>query len=297
MKTMTRVWLACLLATNMSFAIAQEADEDGLKMTALNALMSAPPERALPIVTNVLDGDGSVALKQRALFVLSQINGDAAQELLLHYARSDEPALQHEAVRAIGIGGDREAIESLSTLYADADHALRDAIHSAYVIAGYAEGFYRIALNTDDPEEFEQAVNLLGAIGALDELRALRERGDMADKLIHAFAMAGDVETLSAMAQDSSNPEQQARAIRGLGIAGRGETAELLLQIYRSTEQPEIRESVRQALLMGGMDETALTLYRESSDPEDKRNLLQLLVMMDSEAAWDVIGQTLEEDE
>ena len=48
------------------------SDRDELKITALEALMSAPPERALPAVRKVLEGDSSDEVKESAL--LASVN-------------------------------------------------------------------------------------------------------------------------------------------------------------------------------------------------------------------------------
>ncbi|HEX2139077.1 MAG TPA: hypothetical protein VHG33_05135, partial [Woeseiaceae bacterium] len=80
--------LACLLlgvgaaaaAQTESAATSEESEQ--LKIAAVEALMSAPPERALSILTRVLEGEGSDELKERALFVVSQIDLPQAQELL-----------------------------------------------------------------------------------------------------------------------------------------------------------------------------------------------------------------------
>ena len=45
--------------------------------------MAQPPERALPIIKKVLAGPQTTLVKQRALFVLSQIDSPEAQEILV----------------------------------------------------------------------------------------------------------------------------------------------------------------------------------------------------------------------
>lgn len=298
MKTLTIVLLACALATAGGHACAQAADEEDLRMTALEALMSAPPERALPIVARVLAGDGSLALKQRALFVLGQIDEPEAREALLETARGGEPELRHEAIRAIGISGDPEAVAALRDLWAGGDDEDKLAILEAYLIADYAEGVYEIAANTDDPEEFEAAVSTLGAMDATEELRALRTRRGMSGPLIEAYAVARDVESLAVLAREADNPEQQVMAIHALGIAGDGEDlAPVLTDIYRGTTAQPVRIAVLEAFVLSDRDAALAELYRASSDPAEKRLILEKLVMLDSDVAWDVIGQTLAEDE
>ena len=68
--------------------------------------MQQSPERALPIIKKVLAGSQTKLVKQRAMFVLSQIDSPEANEILVQTARSSDVALRGEAIRSIGIGGD-----------------------------------------------------------------------------------------------------------------------------------------------------------------------------------------------
>ncbi|HEX2138590.1 MAG TPA: hypothetical protein VHG33_02640, partial [Woeseiaceae bacterium] len=207
-------------------------------------------------------------------------------------AASADGPLRYEAIRMIGIGGGPEALAGLSELYAGGDPETKEAVLEAYLIADDKEAVYRIAANAQDAEEFEDAVEMLGAMGALEQLRALRSRGDMSEVLIEAYAVAGDTESLRELATDRSNPERQAQAIQALGIAGAD--PEILVGIYRDANTPVIKEAVREGLLIGGHDAAVLQLFQESRDSTEKRELLELLVMMDSDAAWEVIDSTLE---
>jgi HEAT repeat protein len=267
-------------------------ESEALKLAAVEALIAAPPDKALPIVTKVLEGNGSDALKERALFVLSQIDLPEAHTLLVETARFADGSLRYEAIRMVGIGGDPEALAGLSELHASGDRATREAVLEAYLIADDKDAVYRIAANARDREEFEAAVEILGAMGALDQLRALRDRIDMSETLIEAYAVAGDTDSLRELAMDGSDPERQAQAIQGLGIAGAD--PQILVDIYRSTDSPTVKEAVREGLLIGGHDQAMLELFRETRDSAEKRELLETLVIMDSEAVWDIIDSTLE---
>ena len=103
MKQSFKVIVAAALLLFANDTVAQSADEDreSLRMTALEALISAPPERALPIVDKVLSGNHSTDLKERALFILSQIETPESQQRLLAFANDADGELQAEAVRMI----------------------------------------------------------------------------------------------------------------------------------------------------------------------------------------------------
>ena len=271
-------------------------DAEQLKVAAIEALISAPPQRALPIVTRVLRGDDSDEIKEKALFVLSQIETQEAQDLLVEVARTGSPELREEAVRMIGINGEPAAMAALADLYRAGDEDMREAVLEAYLIADDADAVLAIAEAATTPEEFESAVETLGAMNAADQLRALRGKKGMSEVLIEAYAVAGDVETLRELALDGSDPQQQAEALHGLAVAGGSAANETFLQVYRGTEDEELKEAALEAMLIAEYDEGVLILFQESQDPNEKRRLLQTLVNMDSDAVWDIIDATLEDD-
>jgi len=286
------------LAQSPVLEVSEVADEtELLKIAALEALMSAPPERALPLVSKVLSSNNSDEVKSRALFVLSQIDLPEAQSLLLDVARTGDGELRGEAVRMIGISGDAEALAGLADLYGSGDEELRDAVLEAYMIAGDNDAVFQIAANTSDAEEFGAAVEMLGVMGAQDELRKLRESSNFSDILIEAFAISGDFDTLREMALDGSDPEQQARAIEALGIVGGENVNATLIEIYRSTESADVKESALEGLLISGHEEGVVALYKASDNAQEKRKLLEILTIMGSDLVLDIIDAALAGDQ
>lgn len=288
--------LFMLSQAHQSFAqLETDRDAEELKVAALEALISAPPDRALPIVAKVVRGDGSDELKERALFILSQIDLPEAQVLLLEAAREGNGELRQAAIRMIGIGGDSDTLANLGAIYADGDEETREAVMEAYLIADDSSAMYQLALNAQTTDEFDAAVDNLAAMDALDELRALRDQTGVSEGLIDAYAVAGDIESLQVLAMDNDDPELQIQAIEGLGIAGDGdEVGGMLLGIYRGSDSADVKEAALHGMLIADHDDGVLELFRESRDATEKRELLQMLVMMDSEAVWDLIDATLE---
>jgi HEAT repeat protein len=293
LKTVSAVMLL-LMSTSGSAQPASPDDAEALKITALEALMSAPPERALPIVEKVLAGNNSDEVKERALFILSQIDLPAAQTMLLDTARQSGGEMRLEAIRMVGIGGQADALVALTDLYSTGDEDVRRAVLEAYLIAGDAQSVYQIAVNVDNEDDYEEAVEILGAMGARDELQELRNTRGTSATLIEAYAISGDAETLRKLALDTSDPELQGQAIEALGIIGGAEVKQTLVEIYQTTDAPDLRAAALDGLLIANHDEGILELYRASDNPAEKKELLQYLVMMDSEAVWDLIDSTLE---
>jgi len=288
---------ALLLLATGSLAQTQATDDESFRMTALEALITAPPERALPIVDKVLSGNHSADLKERALFILSQMETPESQSRLLAFANDGQGELQVEAIRMVGIGGDKDAIASLGDIYRGGNADVREAVLEAYLIADEATAVFEIAANTDDEDEFSEAVQMLGAMGAHEQLRELRGRAGLSESLIEAYAISGDSESLRELAMDNSNPEMQERAIESLGIVGGDGVNQTLMDIYASAANEDIKESALEGLLIAGHDAGVLELYRNAGDAAEKRQLLEYLVVMDSDAVWDLIDSALEGSE
>ncbi|RLA29564.1 MAG: hypothetical protein DRQ63_00520 [Gammaproteobacteria bacterium] len=289
--------LLVLMLVSTSFAQSDDAssadESEQLKIAALEALMSSPPDRALPLVTKVLAGDHSDEVKTRALFVLSQIDLPEAQNVLLETARNGSGDLRLEAIRMVGIGGNEEALAGLTAIYAGGDSDVKESVLHAYLIADDSNSVYEIAANATNDEEFETAVGILGVMGASEELRKLRDREGVSESLIHAYAMSGDFESLQALATDASNPERQMQAIQGLGIVGGDEVNAALLEIYRGSDSADVKDAALHGMMVADYDDGVLELFRASQDAGEKRELLRMLVMMDSDAALEIIDETL----
>lgn len=290
----TGIILALLLGS-VAAVQAQPVDteREALQIAAMEALISAPEERALPLARKVLDGNYSTELKARALFVLSQIDMPEAQEALVAAAKTGEGELREEAVRMIGINGSAAALAELGELYRGGDNELREAVLQAYLIADHADAVYELAVNAGSAEEFESAVGILGAMGATEHLARLRDRAGASEEWIQALAVAGDSATLRELALDGSDVGRQAAAIQALGIVGGDEVEATLLETYRAAGSDEVREAALQGMLIADYDEGVIELYRSSNDPAEKKALLEVLVMMDSDAAWDAIDSAL----
>ena len=288
---LTLLTIGTSLAQTEISEVAPESEV--LKIAALEALISAPPERALPLVSKVLSGNHSNEVKSRALFVLSQIELPEAQTQLLEIARSGDSELQAEAIRMVGIGGNKEALAGLAELHRSGDAKVRHAVLEAYLIAGDSNAVYEIAINTDDQESFAEAVEILGAMGARDELRKLRESTGFTSTLIEAYAVSGDFETLRELAMDGSDSGNQLRAIEALGIVGGPQVNATLVEIYNGAGSNEIKDAALHGFLISGYDEGVLELYRNSDDAMEKRRLLQTLTMMGSDKVMVVIDEAL----
>lgn len=269
-------------------------DED-LALAALEGLMSQPNERALPILKKVLAGSRSTLVKQRALFVLGQIDSPEAGQLLAETARSADPALRGEAIRSIGIGGDAKLLDGLMALYDGGSPEVKEEVLQAWLIAGRKDAIYQVALNAKSEDESTKAVRLLGAMGASEELRKLGDRPNATSGLVEAYAIAGDLTSLRKIVDGNGNRDLRIDAIRKIGIIDSDPARAALRDIYTRAADSEIRDAALQGMLIADDEQGVLSLYRAAKAGEEKRALLRTLSAMDGDAALQAIDAALED--
>jgi hypothetical protein len=280
---------------------ASDADNEELKLYALDGLMQVEPGQAVPVLEKLLAGNSSQRIKERALFVLSQSDSPRAREILLRTARSGQPiSLRCEAVKTLGIAGEPEDIATLATLAKDtsAPPEVRAAMIEAYLIADRPAELLGIAKSDPDPRIRAKAIDALGATDALPSLRQLwntEKDPALRAKLLEAFGVAGDVETLAKAARDSSEPQLRRKAIEGLGISGTPAARSALHQMYKEFSDPQDRRKVVEAFMIQGDAKTLIELFRAEKDPAMKKVILQQLSVMDdpdaTRAILDVLGE------
>jgi HEAT repeat protein len=292
MKTLAKLFLLTLTLLFAAPGNAQVDDNEELKLAAIEALMMAPDDKALPLVSKVLAGNHSDEVKEAALFILSQIDAPEAHATILKFANEESGELQLEAIRMIGISGG-ENMSNLMGIYDSGDSDAREAVLEAFMIAGDKEAVFEIA-KIAEGDDFEEAVEMLAVMGAREELRQLRSSRGTSEALIEACAISGDFECLRELAADDSNIELQIEAIEGMGIVGGGEANATLVEIYKSSTNEDTREAALAGLMIAGDDDGLLELYRSSQDSSEKKELLEYLVRTGSDEVWAIIDSTLD---
>jgi len=287
--------LTALLLVASSVTLAQKpSEQEELALAAMEGLMSQPPERALPIIKKVLAGPQTTLIKQRALFVLSQIDTPEAGEILLQTSRSTDGALRREAIRSIGIGGNDKSLAGLLEVYKTGDDEVKKQVLEAWMIAGRKQEVYQAALGAKSEEEASEAIHMLSVMGAVDELRKLGDRPNASGKLVEAYAISGDLQSLRKIAEGNGEHEVRVEAVQKIGIISSDAARTALHEIYARATDKEIKEAALQGMLIAGDEKGVLALYRAATTPEEKRTLLRTLTMMDGDAALEAIDAALE---
>jgi HEAT repeat protein len=94
-------------------------DDDDMRLMALNALMQMNSENAMPVLRTVLAkrDSGSVCLRRRAVFIVSQKRSSEASGLLLDAARNDpDQEVRLQAVQWLSQVRSPEAIPALDSI-------------------------------------------------------------------------------------------------------------------------------------------------------------------------------------
>jgi len=275
-----------------------DRSEDADALMAIDALLVGESERAVPLLQKVLASEHGDQVKQRAMFVLSQLDGAAADAALGSIlAGTASPRLQQEAIKMIAVGGRRAALDRLLALYrSNPDRGIRNAVMDAFLIGDRGDLMQQLIEAETDPAPRREAIHKLGAMGDGERLKALyASRSDRDDRLqvLHAFGIAGEIDALADAARGETDPDLRAEALRGIGIGGGKQAGPLLLEFYRSSNDARTRQAALDGLLIAGDSAAMLELYRQETDPELRRKLLHHLTSADPDAALELIDAAL----
>jgi HEAT repeat protein len=296
MKLLYPILTALLLVASGTLLAQQRkpTEQEELALAAMEGLMAQSSERALPIIKKVLNGSQTTLVKKRALFVLSQIEGPEAEEILIQMSRSSDAALRSEAIRSIGIGGHDKSLAALQEIYKAGDADVKEQVLHAWLIADRKEEVYQAALNAKSEDEAADAIHILGAMDAVEELRKLGDRPNASRKLVDAYAISGDLASLRKIAETGADPSLRAEAVQQIGIIGDDAARAALREIYSRSNDAKIKEAALQGLLIADDEQGVLALYRAATTAEEKRALLRTLTTMDGDAALEAIDAALE---
>jgi len=275
----------------------EHVEDEEVKLMAINGLMMSDPERAIPILEGILNGNQPVKLKERALFVLSQSGSQRAFEIVVRTAKSGPPDLRERAVRTLGILGGERARSVLADIYNSSnDVSVKKSVLKSYMISGDRSHLLALAKGESNPELRADAVMQLGVVGAkneLSELYSTETSVEVRKKILQAMFIGGNSEKLAEIARNEKVLDLKVTAIRNLGLLGGGRSGELLISLYTNDPRPEVRNAVINALFIQGNAKTLVSLARNEKDPETKRRIIEKLSVMGSKDATDYLMEFL----
>lgn len=279
--------------------MAPEAiDDEELKLIAISSLMGSEPERAVALIEKILAKKGSAAMKERALFVLGQLNSPRAQQVLEAYARNAEDGeTQRYAIRAMGISG-RKHNATLADIYRQATSKdTKRTVLEALMVSGDRARLLEVAESDRDPSMRGEAAQKLGILKATTELQRLYAKEtsrEVKDNIIQGFFIGGDVETLSRLARTEPDDGLRKSAIRGLGMIGGKRSHDVLMEIWSGETSKEAKEGVIEALFIRGDSKTLVAFARKETDRHLRRELVQKISLMQSKEAREYMLELLD---
>jgi HEAT repeat protein len=276
-------------------AAAASGDSE-LAEIAVEGLMHAPPERAVPLLKKVLAGKQPDKVKRRALFVLSQIDSAEALAELGGIARTGGPELRTEAIRMLGVSGEPKALDQLVALYKTASTQEKREVLNAWMVADRKDLVLAAARDETDPRLRNDAINLLGAMEGTDELKQLLpvvKEPQLQRQIVQALGVAGDVDALVQFAKGDSSEALRLEAYGAIGISGGPKASAALVALYSSANSPQQRDAILQGLLINDDAKALVGLYRSAKAKEEKQQILSMLTAMDDDAALEIIEHEL----
>ncbi|HEY2093288.1 MAG TPA: HEAT repeat domain-containing protein [Thermoanaerobaculia bacterium] len=281
--------------------VVEHESDDDVKLMALNGLMNTDPERAIPILENILHSpSSSPKMKDRALFVLSQTNSPRATDTLSRIAKDGSNRdLQSRALRYLGIMGGDNSRKILEDVYrTSGDVEVKRTVLKSFMISGDRARLFALARSEQDPKLRGDAVRQLGVMGARNELADLYNSEtsiEVKKSIIQAMFIGGSADKLGDLARNEKNPELRIAAIRSLGLISGERTSPILKSLYDSDPNVDVRHAVITALFLHGDAKTLVALGRAEKNPDLRKAIVTKLSIMNSKDAADFLLDILNE--
>ncbi len=279
--------------------VACDDEEQALRATALSALLQMDPDRARPILQEVLRTRDECAaeLRAQAVFILAQHmeDDDGTIDLLLDLAHRNpdpDPEVREAAVFWLSQTGRDEAVDALVEILESGTASREVAEHAVFALgqSGNPRAFQVLrdyaADSSADPDIRGNAIFWLGQEGGEEAGPFLRSLYDslqdreLKERVFFALAEAGgagDRDWLVARAMDvNEDVEVRKTALFWAGEAGM--SPEEALQIYRTAPDRELREQAIFVLTQVAEDDEAADVLMEIARTEDDAELRQQAV-------------------
>ena len=279
--------------------VSPEGEEDvDIKLMAINGLMNSDPDRAVPLLEKLLNGNQPPKIKDRAMFVLAQNSSAQAREVMGRIARGQSnPDLQRKALRNLGLFGGAESHKLLAEIYESSnDLEVKRTILNGFMLSGEKEKLLAAAKSEKVPELRAEAVRQLGLMGAQAELWQIYQAessSEVKSEVIQALFIGGGAERLGELARGEKDPALRRKAIRNLGLMGRQHTEASLSAIYSSDTDAQDRREVIQAFFLQDNAHALIQIARTEKDQALRKDAIQKLSLMGNKEATDFLMEII----
>jgi hypothetical protein len=277
----------------------QENDEE-LKLMALNGLVQSDPERALPLLENLLKTSSSPKLKEKALFVLAQSSSPRGKQLLEQVARggAGNPDLQLKAISYVSATSKRtDNRQLLWEIYSSSnDVPVKRAVLNGLMVSRDKDHLLQVAKTEKDPKLRLDAISMLGASAAQPELWQIYQAEtspDVKQQILHSLISSGASDRVLEVAKTEKDPKVKRTAIQALGSMSATKTGDALVSLYASETDPAMKRNIIDGLQSQRNAKGIVDLARKESDPAMKREIVGRLSHMKSKEADDYMLELL----
>lgn len=274
-------------------------DDDELKLIALSGLQRTDPERAVPLVEQVLNNNNSLRVKKQALFVLAQSELPRAQQVLLSFAKGQgNPDLQATAIGYVASRRGQTSGKDLMSIYESTnDQAIRMAIINAFRTSGNREPLVMIAADHAAPQPVrERAVSNLNGLISPTELLVLYQKEsnrDLRIQMVNVFSSMRAVDQLTQIVRNEKEPSVRQRAIRALGGLAPEQTGKTLSELYDTNSDIETRRTIVAALGAQNNADALIAIARKETTLSMKSEIVKKIADLapKSKAAADYLAE------
>jgi tetratricopeptide (TPR) repeat protein len=274
---------------------ASSFSDDDLKLLAVNSLMQSDPDKAVPVLQKLLASNNSAKVKDRAMFVLAQSSSPQASKLMSDMARnSSNPELQLAAIKYMGMMGNSSALASVYE--STSDPRLKRAILHSFMQSGSRDFLLKAAKNEKDPELRRDAIKQLALTGGSEQLWSLYQSESSLENrkaILQSMFLTGDSSRLADIAKSEKDPQLRIAAIKSLGLMGGNGRGDVLVSIYNSDSNREVRDAVLNSLFIQQNAKALIELARSAKDPETKKQIVSKLALVHSKEATDYMMEIL----
>jgi hypothetical protein len=223
-------------------AVSPDAQNDEeLKLLALRGIMQSDPERAFPMIEKILAGNGSVKLRENALFVVSQSRSPKGRDIIAGIAKGGaNPDLQLRAIRYLGAIGGPESRQLLDEVYrGTTDRTTKRAALQALMASGDTDKVIDIAKNEKDADVRRMAIRYLGSNANAKTGEALRSiygadtTTEMRREVLNALSRRDSAAMLVELARIEKDPTLKKEIVERLSNIKSKEATDYLLELLK----------------------------------------------------------------
>jgi len=275
-----------------------ESDDD-LKLLALNGLVHSDPDRAFPILENLLKSGKSPKLKKNALYVIAQTNTPRAQQLLEQVARGKgNPDLQLAAISYLGERRRTNTGPLLLEIYNGAsDLTVKRRVLNALRDQRDNDRLLDIAKTEKNQELRLDAIRYLGDVpGSQPEIWKLIQSETSPDaklQILQSIPSAGNQERILELLKQENDAKLRKVAVQRLSEQRASTTGDALVGIYTNEKDQEVKRAIVDALSGQRNGKALIECAKKETDPKLKHAIVERMVNIHSPEVNDYLLEIL----